>query len=162
MDEFAAMQVQATSWALRGLLSAGVSADDDAIAAGLNWLVVHQHSGGGWSGSTSADETRARDGAAAKPTAAALVALVAAGRANHAAARRAVEFLVDAQDDEGRWTDSHFFDRDAVANRWFGNDLHSIAWPLLALSRWAVAAISAQSAAAGEMSLRLVGAAADE
>jgi len=159
MGETAATQIQATSWTLRGLLSAGVPVDDGAIAGGANWLVVHQQPAGGWSNSTSSDNASAGDGASATPTAWALLALVAAGKASHVAARRAVEFLIDAQDDDGRWTDSGSFNWDAVAKRWFVNDLHSVAWPLQALSRWAVAAISAQSAAAGETSLRLVGAA---
>ena len=162
IGESAATQIQATSWALRGLLSAGVPVDDDAVAGGANWLVVHQQPAGGWSNSTSSDNPSAGDGASAAPTAWALLALVAAGKASHVAARRAVEFLIDAQDDDGRWTDSCYFNWDAVANRWFGNDLHSVAWPLLALSRWAVAAVSAQSAAAGETSLRLVGAGAED
>ncbi len=162
IGESAATQIHVTSWTLRGLLSADVPLDDDAIAAGVNWLVVHQQLGGGWSESTSADEAPARDGASAMPTAWALLALVAAGKASHVAARRAVEVLINAQDDDGRWTDSDSSNWDAAANRWFGNDLHSVAWPLLALSRWAVAAISAQSAAGGEMSLRLVGAAAED
>jgi hypothetical protein len=98
----------------------------------------------------------------ASPTASAVMALVAAGRANHRATRRGVEFLVDSQEDAGSWTDCKLPHCDVVAIRPTRNHLHSVAWPLLALSRWAVAAISAQSAAANEMSLRLVGVSADE
>jgi hypothetical protein len=153
----AAERIRATSLAIRGLLSAGVSTDDDAIAAGVNWLIVHQQADGGWSESSHDEDHLSRDQAAASPTAWALLALVAAGKANHPAARRGVNLLVKTQDGDGSWTEPNFALHDAGSNRWFRNDLHSVAWPLFALSRWTVAAISTQSAAADEMSLRLVG-----
>jgi squalene-hopene/tetraprenyl-beta-curcumene cyclase len=144
-----AEQVRATSAAIRGLLAAGVSPKDEAVAAGINWLLVHQHPRGGWREETE-DST-------ASPTAWAVLALVAAGKAGHAACRRGVQFLVESQDDDGRWNEPEFAHHNAAANRWIRNELHSVAWSLLALSRWAVAAISAQSAATDEISLRLVG-----
>ena len=91
-----------------------------------------------------------------------MLSLVAAGKENHAACRRGVQFLIESQGDDGRWNEPEFAPYYPAANRWIRNELHSVAWPLLALSRWAVAAISAQSAAADEMSLRLVGVSADE
>jgi squalene-hopene/tetraprenyl-beta-curcumene cyclase len=147
-------QVRATSAAIRGLLSAGVPPDHEAIAAGINWLFVHQHRDGGWQEGTK-DST-------ASPTAWAVLSLVAAGKASHAACRRGVQFLIESQGDDGRWNEPEFAPYNPAANRWIGNKLHSVAWPLLALSRWAVAAISAQSAATDEMSLRLVGVSAVE
>jgi squalene-hopene/tetraprenyl-beta-curcumene cyclase len=147
--------VEATSAAVRGLVSIGILPDDEAVAAGVNWLIVHQELDGGWSAACHDDEESVLS--AASPTAWAIMALAAAGRANHRATRRGVEFLVDAQDDDGRWTEFEIPPRDAVANCRPRNHLHSVAWPLLALSRWAVAADSAQLAGASEMSLMLVG-----
>jgi squalene-hopene/tetraprenyl-beta-curcumene cyclase len=140
-------QVQATSAAVYSLVAAGVLPDDIDVAAGINWLLVHQQADGGWNDLSRDDDQDAQDHGAAPPTAWALLALVAAGKASHRAARRGVEFLLDAQDDEGRW---------------FGNDLHSVAWPLQALSLWALSAISAQSEATSEMSLRLVSVSAED
>jgi squalene-hopene/tetraprenyl-beta-curcumene cyclase len=147
-------RIQATSSAVRGLLAVGASTENDMIAAGINWLLVHQHRDGGWCELT--------ESSAGTPTAWAVLALVAAGKANHAAARRGANFLVEAQADDGRWSEPEFAVHNPVSNRWVRNDLHSVAWPLLALSRWAVAAISAQSAATDATSLRLVGVSVDD
>ncbi len=160
-DAPSAKQIQATSFAISGLVAAGVTIGDDAIAAGANWLIVHQRAAGGWGDSCHEDEHGAPDQSAATPTAWVVMALVAAGKASHRAARRGVEFLLDVQDDEGRWSDPEFVHPGEAADPWFHNDLHSVAWSLLALSRWAVSAISAQSEAAGELSLRLVCATVD-
>jgi len=150
--------VYATSLSIRGLAAAGIPGNDDAIAAGLNWLKVHQLPSGGWG--------RAADGgqsvrATVTETAWALLALVAAGHDDAAAARRAVEFLLEAQDDDGRWREVELTLRDAVTGRCFRNEFQTAAWALLALSRWAVAAASTQSATTHRSSFRLVGATSD-
>jgi squalene-hopene/tetraprenyl-beta-curcumene cyclase len=137
-------QVSCTSAAIRGLIAAGTSADEDCVAAAVNWLVVQQQPSGDWNGS-------------ATQTAWAMLGLVAAGRADHSAVRRGIQFLLDAQDDGGGWMDQHALG-DAESNLHFRPDLHSACWSLLALSRFAVAASSAQPAATREMSLRLVAA----
>jgi squalene-hopene/tetraprenyl-beta-curcumene cyclase len=146
--------IRATSSAIRGLTAAGVPSEDDVIAAGLNWLVVEQQRDGGWREGTGNTNP--------SPTSWVVLAFVAAGESNHKACRRGIHFLVDAQGDDGRWTDANFAIYDAALNRWIHNDLHSTAWPLLALSRWAVTAMSARSEASGELSLRLVNVSADE
>jgi squalene cyclase len=146
--------IHATSAAIRGLLAAGTSPNDDAIAAGINWLVVEQQYDGGWQENTAES--------CASPTAWAVLAFVAAGKSNHKSCRRAVEFLIDAQQNRGEWSEVDFAIHDTAADCWVHNALHSTAWPLLALSRWAVAAIATQSAPTEESSLRLVGAASGE
>jgi squalene-hopene/tetraprenyl-beta-curcumene cyclase len=152
--------VHGTSLAVCGLLAAGVTPEDDAVAAGVNWLVVHQQSLGGWGelplGPTDAGDDYAIGRVTATQTAWALDALVAAGLADEVPARRGVQFLIDTQDDDGRWPEPHFTLRDAGTGRWFRNDLHAAAWPLLALSRWTVAA-SAADEATDHPALRLVG-----
>lgn len=141
-------QIQATSAAVRGLSAAGVSNDDDTIAAGLNWLAIHLSEQEFASVSTS-------------NAAWTLLAFVAANQPHHAAALRAVNVLVQTQNDCGGWNEPSFMLHDALAGRYFRNDLHAVARPLLALSRWTVAAASAQSATADSMTLRLVAATAD-
>jgi squalene-hopene/tetraprenyl-beta-curcumene cyclase len=141
-------RILCTSNAVRGLLAAGAAPDEDAVAAAINWLIVHQQPDGAWNASPT-------------ESAWALRALAAAGRADHTAARRAVEFLLHSQDNGGNWTDEHVLLHDPISNRHFRNDLHSAAWPLLAMSEWVVAASSSQSAGSDQLSLRLVAAAAE-
>jgi squalene-hopene/tetraprenyl-beta-curcumene cyclase len=137
-----------TAAAIRGLLAAGVACHEDCIAAAVNWLIVEQQPTGGWDASPS-------------QTAWAILALVAAGKVDHSAVRRGIDHLLDSQDDDGGWVERQCVLQDPDSNRWFCNDLHGVAWPLLALSTWVVAASSAEPAESDEVSLRLVAAAAE-
>jgi squalene-hopene/tetraprenyl-beta-curcumene cyclase len=150
--------IEATATAVCRLAAAGGSESHEAMAAGTNWLVVHQQPSGGWGecALTNADAEPQACRPTASHTAFALVALVAAGKANNLAARRAVQFLIETQEDDGRWKEPHFATHDAATGRWYGNNLYSAAWPLLALSRWAVAATAEQRRAGDSISLRLV------
>jgi hypothetical protein len=149
----------ATSRAICGLVAAGVDQQDEALAAGINWLIIRQHESSEDSGSW---EKGSALRATAANTAAALLALVAAGKANHASARRAVELLLQAQRDEGRWNETGFNNYDAASGRWLRNELQSTTEPLLALSRWIVAAAADQICSEQGTSLRLVGATVDD
>jgi squalene-hopene/tetraprenyl-beta-curcumene cyclase len=141
-------QIQCTSSAIRGLSAAGAAIDEDCIAAAVNWLVVHQQPTGGWKDSFI-------------QTAWAILGLVAAGRVDHAAVRRGIQFLLDSQDNEGGWGDRQPVLQNAESSHGLCNDLHSLCWPLLALSRFAVAASSAQPTAADRAPLRLIAATAE-
>jgi squalene-hopene/tetraprenyl-beta-curcumene cyclase len=160
-------RILATSQAIRALLSADVASNDDAIAAALNWLMVEQRGDGGWCGSSynaaEADDGRLslRQKASTTQTAWAVLALVAAGRANASATRRGVHYLLESQNDDGGWTDCERSLRDPISKRWFNNELQAIAWPLRALSAWAMAAESTDLEAANQLSLRLVDAFAE-
>ena len=138
--------IHGTSWALRGLAAAGGAADDPAVAAGVNWLVVHQLDTGGW-GETVGDESQADEfvpaAATAIQTAWAVLALTACGHADHTAVRRGVQFLVDTQEEHGHWDELQFTLRNVAAARLYRNELHSTAVPLAALSQWVVAAACA-------------------
>jgi squalene-hopene/tetraprenyl-beta-curcumene cyclase len=140
-------QILSASAAIRGLLAAGSSAGDDCVAAAANWLTVEQRPNGSWNNSPA-------------ETAWAILGLVAAGHANRPSIRRGINYLLDEQDDVGGWADARPVFRDPACNQWFRNDLHSTAWSLMALSRFAAAASSAQSTNS-QMSLRLVAASAD-
>jgi squalene-hopene/tetraprenyl-beta-curcumene cyclase len=131
-----------TTWALRGLLAAGIAHDDPTVAAGVNWLLVHQQACGGW-GEAAVHSVGQCDASGAEATAIqtawAVLTLVAAGQTNHNAVRRGVEFLIASQSDEGNWSDLQLTVRDSPAASWYRSELHSTALPLLALARWAVA-----------------------
>jgi squalene-hopene/tetraprenyl-beta-curcumene cyclase len=117
-----------TTWAIRGLIAAGASPDDPVVAAGVNWLLVHQLESGGWG---EAD-------ASAVQTAWAVLALVAAGQADHDATRRAIDFLAGAQQGDGTWSDRQPTEHDPATGGWYRNDLHATALPTMALANWAV------------------------
>lgn len=149
-------QVFCTSQAIRGLLAAATTAEDDAVAAADNWLIVRQQIGGGWIESEFNPFECGDTNRAASPsnTAWAVLALVAAGKANHPAVRRGIDLLCQWHDDEGGWHDA----QTVICNEATG---HSNPWPLLALSHWLVAISTSQSAGSDQMSLRLVGASAE-
>jgi hypothetical protein len=87
---------------------------------------------------------------------------VAAGRANDAAARRAVDFLLETQQEDGGWRETQFVHYDAASGHWFGSELHAAAEALSALSHWAIAATANQTGEKNPVALRLVGTMADE
>jgi squalene-hopene/tetraprenyl-beta-curcumene cyclase len=119
--------IESTAAAIRGLLAAGEDAKSDAVAAGINWLLVEQNSAGIWG---DVEETTA-----------AILALVAAGNADREATRRAIDVVIDACQivDEGQ----------AV-------DVNTISSVMFTLSRWLVAA-AAVHAEPTPTRLRLVG-----
>jgi hypothetical protein len=65
--------------------------------------------------------------------------------------------LLDTQVNDGSWSEFDLPNANSISGGRPRNHLHSVALPLLVLSQWAVAAGSAQSSAASEMSLKLVG-----
>jgi hypothetical protein len=159
--------IHGTSLAVRGLLAAGVERDDDAVAAGANWLLAHQHSSGGW-GELACTALHERGDefiagqATASQTAWAVLALVAAGRSSTEAVRHGVHFLVETQDDGGGWREVPFVHCDVKKHRLFRSELQSAIDPLLALSSWA-AALTAEGALEAERApLRLVSANVDD
>jgi squalene-hopene/tetraprenyl-beta-curcumene cyclase len=156
--------VHGTSLGVRGLLAAGISRDDDAVSAGIHWLLAHQHASGGWGETVpfTTDVTCSEftpGPATASQTAWALSALVAADQASTKAALRGVQFLLETQDEDGSWHDLPFVHRDAPARRWFRSELDSALAPLVALSRWGIVAAAANTASETKRApLRLVGA----
>jgi squalene-hopene/tetraprenyl-beta-curcumene cyclase len=152
--------VHGTSMAVCGLLAAGVLAEDEAIAAGVNWLIVHQQPSGGWGELPPDDRQMATDykvvGPTPSQTAWAVLALVAAGLSGEESTRRGIRFLLDMQADDGGWGESNFTLRDSRSGRWFKCGLQAAAWSLFALSRWSVAA-AVENRRAEQPSLRLVG-----
>jgi len=135
-----ARYVHGTSCAVRGLIAAGLSADDPLVTYGVNWLLLHQLDSGGWGeagGSRGGEQEFLATEPTAIQTAWAVLALVAAGMANHEATRRGVGFLVNSQDGFGGWCDSALVERDATDGPWYQNRLHSTCWSLLALAQWA-------------------------
>jgi squalene-hopene/tetraprenyl-beta-curcumene cyclase len=142
--------VHGTSLAIRGLIAASTAADDPAVAAGVNWLLVHQQEGGGWGegAPATANAEFAPAAASAMQTAWAASALVAAGMAADEVTHLGIQFLLETQGDEGDWQDAQFTLRDPDAVAWYRNDLHTTATALATLADWSVSAAKAQTTAA--------------
>lgn len=99
-----------TWFGIWGLRAAGLPADHPAIQRACDFLEARQLEDGGW-GETSRScvekEYRSTDEGQAVMTSWALLGLQKGGRGDSEAARRAVEFLCDRQEDDGTWPDEH-------------------------------------------------------
>jgi squalene-hopene/tetraprenyl-beta-curcumene cyclase len=133
--------VHGTSSVVGGLAAVGLSNTDPAILAGVNWLLAQQLPTGGWgevAEPTGPDPWRPKESASASQTAWALSALVAAGQHQLDAVARGIRFLLETQEEDGSWNEPHFNLRSPRGGYWFRNELHSVCYPLSAMSRWAV------------------------
>jgi squalene-hopene/tetraprenyl-beta-curcumene cyclase len=123
-----------------GLTAVGVPHDDSAIVAGVQWLVAHQQSCGGWgeSADSYADPSlRGQGPETASQTAWALLGLTAAGRHDHPAAARAVHYLLSHQNADGTWDETEFTGTGFPRVFYLRYHYYRIYFPLMALSRWA-------------------------
>ncbi len=157
--------IHGTSAAICGLIAAGLEPEDETIAAGINWLIVHQHASGGWGETAPAHLEDMHFYVAdlnSTQSAWALSAMVASGLSLDPAALRAVRFLLDSQAENGQWHDVRPVQRDHELGRWYRDDLRAIADPLLALSQWAVAAAASHSGEVHPVKLRLIGSLVDD
>ena len=93
---------------LTGLEKLGCGASDTRVCRGADWLEAHQNPDGGFGespGSYEEPETRGQGPSSVSQTAWALMGLVAAGRGESQAARRAVDHLVAKQFTDGTWSE---------------------------------------------------------
>ncbi len=133
--------IYGTWQAITGLVAVGVPADDPAIVAGANWLLIHQQPCGGWGESPASYESpnlRGQGPPTASQTAWALLGLLAAGFDRHPAVARAVSYLVAMQNDDGTWDEPEFTGTGFPRVFYLRYDYYRIYFPLLALSHWAV------------------------
>jgi len=135
--------IYGTWQALMGLTAVGVPHDDPAIVAGVQWLIAHQQPSGGWgeSADSYADPAlRGQGRETASQTAWALLGLTAAGKHDHAAALRAVDFLLARQNPDGTWDETEFTGTGFPRVFYLRYHYYRIYFPLLALARWTRAA----------------------
>jgi squalene-hopene/tetraprenyl-beta-curcumene cyclase len=136
--------VYGTWQVLVGLQAVGVPAANDAMIAGANWLIAHQQPSGGWGESPDSyrdPAMRGRGPSTASQTSWAILGLLAAGKAEHAATRRGVEFLLNRQQDDGSWDEPEFTGTGFPLVFYLRYHLYRIYFPLLALSRYAAASV---------------------
>ncbi|HEY0195362.1 MAG TPA: squalene--hopene cyclase [Kofleriaceae bacterium] len=103
--------VYGTGAVLPALAAIGEPMDSVAVRRAVRWLVEHQNADGGFGEGCESYVDRAARGrgpSSASQTGWALLALVAAGRAESSAARRAASYLQATQRDDGGWDEDAF------------------------------------------------------
>jgi squalene-hopene/tetraprenyl-beta-curcumene cyclase len=151
--------IYGTGEVLGGLAAVGVPNDDPAIVAGANWLLSVQRADGGWGESPDSYEP---DGVAgecsstASQTAWAVNGLLAAGLSSHPAVLEGIRFLTDSQLEDGSWDEPEFTGTGFPRVFYLRYHYYQIYFPLLSLSRWAVA-ISELPEEASVPALKVVG-----
>ena len=135
--------IYGTWQALQGMAAVGVPQDDEAMQAGAAWLLAYQQPCGGWGESPDsyADPSLKGQGTpTASQTAWALLGLISAGLADHAAVRQGIRFLLDTQLSDGSWHEPEFTGTGFPQVFYLKYHYYPIYFPLMALSRWAVLA----------------------
>jgi squalene-hopene/tetraprenyl-beta-curcumene cyclase len=134
--------VYGTGAALPALEAAGLAPAHPAMRRAVAWLERVQNEDGGFGEDCRSYDVgepgrawRGRGASTSSQTAWGLLALAAAGEANSAAARRAIDWLAEAQRPDGDWDEELFtgtgFPRDFLIRY----HLYRIVWPVLALAR---------------------------
>lgn len=141
LDGSGTAAITVTWQAVLGLASAGTPNNNQSIRAALNWLFCRQQSDGSWSPSEdNLGEEQASNVNRCGVTAGVIQACVAAGHADHLAVARGIEFLIEAQLEDGSWPE----DESGQGSVHLGEPElpthHALSLPLIALSRYAAAA----------------------
>ena len=133
--------IYGTWQAIVGLVASGVPATDSAVVRGAKWLLDHQQPDGGWGETADTyDDPSLRGQGPSTPsqTAWALLALRAAGLAQHAAFQRGLKFLIDRQRPDGTWDEPQFTGTGFPRVFYLRYHLYRHYFPLLALGQAAV------------------------
>jgi squalene-hopene/tetraprenyl-beta-curcumene cyclase len=96
---------------LTGLARLGFRPDDPRVRRAADWLETRQNKDGGFGESPASYEdasARGRGPSTASQTAWAVMGLIAAGRGGSESVRRAVEYLLARQGEDGEWTENEW------------------------------------------------------
>jgi squalene-hopene/tetraprenyl-beta-curcumene cyclase len=124
---------------LVGLRAIGVAPFDPAMQRGAKWLMVMQQASGAWGESADSYEDpdlRGQGPATASQTAWALLGLMAAGHADHAAVARGVQWLTRTQRADGAWDEPYFTGTGFPRVFYLRYHYYPIYFPLLALGQY--------------------------
>ena len=124
-----------------GLAAVGISGNDPAISAGVNWLLAHQQASGGWGETADSYEfphLRGQGTPTASQTAWAVMGLLAAGLADHPAVTRGIRYLSLMQEEDGSWYEPEFTGTGFPKVFYLKYHYYPIYFPLMALAQWAV------------------------
>ncbi len=112
---------------------------DDDVRRGVQWLLSHQGSDGGW-GETCASYKEPQLGgqgpSTPSQTAWALIALLAAGEGASQAAARGARSLLGAQRPNGGWDDHSYTGTGFPGDFYFNHGLYGVCFSVMALGRY--------------------------
>ena len=129
--------------ALPALGAAGYGDDDAAVQRTLDWLATRQNPDGGFGEDCRSYDPgehgrdwRGRGRSTPSQTAWALMTLVSAGATRTAIARRAADWLIMAQREDGDWDEDLFTGTGFPCDFLIRYHLYRIVWPMIALGRY--------------------------
>ncbi|MCY4258105.1 MAG: squalene--hopene cyclase [bacterium] len=131
--------IYGTGAVVPALLSAGVDAEDPRVVRACEWLESVQNPDGGWGEDMRSyvdDHWRGRGESTPSQTAWALLALVAAGRAETAAAHSGVDWLINRQRADGDWDEPWYTGTGFSGDFYIRYHLYRLVFPVMALGRW--------------------------
>jgi squalene-hopene/tetraprenyl-beta-curcumene cyclase len=129
--------IYGTGAVLPALIAAGVAPSEPCIRRAVAWLGRHQNSDGGWGEdplSYDHAEWVGRGESTASQTAWALLALHAAGERSDAVAR-GVQWLVDAQREDGGWDEPQYTGTGFPCDYYINYHLYRLVFPVMAIGR---------------------------
>ena len=125
--------------ALPALAALGEPMTSPAVRRGVEWLIRHQLPDGGWGESCDSyadPELRGAGPSTPSQTAWALMALLAAGEAEHDAVARGVDYLLRQQRSDGTWDEELFTGTGFPSDFMINYHLYRHYFPLTALGRY--------------------------
>jgi squalene-hopene/tetraprenyl-beta-curcumene cyclase len=132
--------IYGTGAVVPALIAAGVKPGKPTIRRAVAWLEEHQNADGGWGEDLrSYDDPAAwsgRGASTASQTAWALLALLAAGERESAAAERGVRWLAQTQRQDGTWDEPQFTGTGFPRDFYLNYHLYRLAFPVSALGRY--------------------------
>ncbi|QKW10241.1 squalene--hopene cyclase [Streptomyces sp. NA04227] len=131
--------VYGTGSVVPALVAAGLAPGHPAVRRAVRWLEAVQNEDGGWGEDLRTYLPGGGQGvgeSTASQTAWALLALLAAGERESAAARRGVGFLVDTQREDGSWDEPYFTGTGFPWDFSINYHLYRQVFPLTALGRY--------------------------
>ncbi|MCY3968093.1 MAG: squalene--hopene cyclase, partial [bacterium] len=131
--------IYGTGAVVPALLSAGVEVEDPRVVRACEWLESVQNPDGGWGEDMRSyvdDHWRGRGESTPSQTAWALLALVAAGRAETAAAHSGVDWLINRQRADGDWDEPWYTGTGFSGDFYIRYHLYRLVFPVMALGRW--------------------------
>jgi squalene-hopene/tetraprenyl-beta-curcumene cyclase len=124
--------------ALEGLEAVGVPTDDPMMVNAADWIESVQNPDGGWGETPDSYADRrlmARGVSTPSQTAWALISLICTGRAHSGSARRAAEYLLRTQRDDGNWDETEWTGTGFARVLYLRYHQYRLNFPLLALGK---------------------------
>ena len=131
--------VYGTGAVVPGLIAAGVRPGKPCIRRAVAWLEAHQNPDGGWGEDLRSYDDPSwagRGESTASQTAWALLALLAAGDGDGAAAERGIRWLAQTQRPDGGWDEPQFTGTGFPGDFYINYHLYRVVFPVSALGRY--------------------------